>query len=82
MQTVTVDEAKAQLEDLIARAARGELVAIVDPVHGTAMLTVAERGHRVPRVPGSMKGKLPTLPDEFFAPLGEADLEGWYGNLP
>ena len=40
MDTLTISEAKEQLEELIARAARGEDVRISDPQHGTARLIV------------------------------------------
>lgn len=80
METVGVDEAKRQLEDLIARAARGEEVVIVDPVHGSASLRFIHTPAKGTRRPGLLKGKVPPLPDEFFAPLGEAELKDFYGE--
>jgi antitoxin (DNA-binding transcriptional repressor) of toxin-antitoxin stability system len=66
-------EAKEHLDDLIARAARGEDVRIADPVHCTARLVVEAATAADPpsarRVPGRWKGRLGPAPDEFFAPL-------------
>ena len=54
METVSVSDAKEHLEDLIARAARGEDVRIADPRHGTARLTVEPSAAqpRPKRMPG------------------------------
>lgn len=86
METVGVAEAKEHLEELIARAARGEEVVIVDPVHGSATLRIvaqpAEGRPRVKRQPGKYKDIIPRLPDEFFAPLDEEELKLWYGDAP
>lgn len=82
METVGVAEAKENLEELIARAARGEEVVIVDPVHGSATLRIVPRPAeaRPKRVPGSLKGRLPPPPDGFFDPLDEEELKVWYGE--
>jgi antitoxin (DNA-binding transcriptional repressor) of toxin-antitoxin stability system len=83
MDTIPLSEAKEHLEDLIARAARGEIVRIDDPVHGTARIVVepsppAVQGAK--RVPGRWKGKLGTMPDDLFAPMSEEELKDWYGE--
>ena len=82
MDTVSISEAKEHLEDLIARAARGEVVRIADPRHGTARITVepAVAAPRPKRIPGRWKGRLGALPDDLFAPMGEEDLKDWYGG--
>jgi antitoxin (DNA-binding transcriptional repressor) of toxin-antitoxin stability system len=83
MDTIPLIEAKEHLEDLIARAARGEDVRIADPVHGTARLIVEPVGETVApvkRVPGRWKGKLGPLPDDLFAPMNEEELKDWYGE--
>ena len=81
METVSVSDAKEHLEDLIARAARGEDVRIADPRHGTARLTVEPSAQPRPkRMPGRWKGRLGSLPDELFSPMSEAELKDWYGD--
>ena len=82
MDTVSISEAKEHLEDLIARAARGEDVRIADPLHGTARITVepAAADTRPKRMPGRWKGKLGPLPDELFAPMNDAELKDWIGD--
>jgi antitoxin (DNA-binding transcriptional repressor) of toxin-antitoxin stability system len=84
MDTIPLAEAKEQLEDLIARAARGEDVRIADPVHGTARLVVEAAAAAVTplarRVPGRWKDRLPPVPDGFFDPMSEEELKDWYGD--
>ncbi len=80
METVGIAEAKEHLEELIARAARGEEVVIVDPVHGSATLRMLPASSRAKRKPGFLKDKLPPPPDDFFDPLSEEELKDWYGN--
>jgi prevent-host-death family protein len=84
MEEVSLAEAKEHLEDLIARAQRGEEVRIVDPHLGVVRLTtVASKTKellRRPRVPGSLHGKLPPPPDGFFDPMTEEELKDWYGD--
>ena len=82
MDPVSIIEAKERLEDLIARAARGEDVRIADPRHGTARLIVEAIATepRPKRIPGRWKGKLGRLPDDFFAPMNENELKYWYGD--
>ena len=80
MEDITLAEAKERLEELIARAASGEDVRILDPRHGSIRLTPADavtgsHGQRFPpRVPGLMKDRV-SLPDEdLLAPLTEEEL--------
>jgi antitoxin (DNA-binding transcriptional repressor) of toxin-antitoxin stability system len=83
MDTIPLSEAKDQLEDLIARAARGEDVRIADPVHGTARLVIETATTTTPqpkRVPGRWKDRLPPVPDDFFDPMCEEELKDWYGD--
>jgi antitoxin (DNA-binding transcriptional repressor) of toxin-antitoxin stability system len=84
MDIIPLAEAKEHLEDLIARAARGEEVRIADPVHGTARLVVdAATAAATPparRVPGRWKDRLPPIPDAFFDPMSEEELKDWYGD--
>ena len=83
MDTIPLAEAKEHLEDLIARAARGEDVRIADPLHGTARLVVdaaATTTSLAPRVSGRWKGRLGPLPDDLFAPMSDEELKDWYGD--
>lgn len=82
METFGIDEAKQRLEDLIARAAQGEEVVILDPIHGAASLRIIKRPAEGTRRPGLIKDKVPPLPEEFFAPLADADLKEFYGEQP
>ena len=84
MEDVSLAQAKEQLEDLVARAARGEDVRISDPRGTTVKLTPvaisALEAPRKPRVPGQLKGILPPPPDDFFDPMTEEELKDWYGE--
>ena len=63
---VNVHEAKAQLSELLERAARGEDVVIAKRGKPFARLVRIE--DRAPRQPGIAKGR---LTDAFFEPLTE-----------
>ncbi len=96
MEDVTLAHAKEHLEELIARAACGEEVHIVDPKVGKVRLTpVGAAGPtarrvtdtmppfvplKVPRVPGRLAGKIPPPPPGFFDPLSDEELKDWYGD--
>ena len=96
MDDVTLAEAKEHLEELIARAQRGEDVRIVDPKVGKVRLTVVRDvdlfAPRVtdtmepfvplkePRKPGRWKDRIPPPPDGFFDPLTDEELKDWYGD--
>jgi antitoxin (DNA-binding transcriptional repressor) of toxin-antitoxin stability system len=91
---VTIAEAKEQLEELIARARRGEVVTI-DDGKGSVRLsteTVAARhsermtdeGH--PLVPlgksrrlGHLKGQM-QVPARLMDPMSEHELRDWFGD--
>ena len=67
MDDVTIPHAKEHLEELIARARRGEDVRISDPKLGTVKLTPAEGAPstaKADRQPGRWKGRL-NIPDYF-----------------
>lgn len=96
MEDVTLAEAKERLEDLVARAQRGEDVRIVDPKVGKVRLTVVREPDllaprvtdtmepfvplKEPRVPGRLAGKIPPPPDGFFDPMTDEELKDWYGD--
>ncbi len=78
MEDVDIRHAKEHLEELIARAASGEDVRIVDPRYGSVKLSVAPEPTAAPlypeRVPGLLKGKIYISDEDLFAPLSEDEL--------
>lgn len=85
MTTITLDKAQHDLPALVQRALAGEEIVIA--TDGTAAVKLArveapeafdeaiarKRGY------GSMKGQF-EVPDAFFEPLSEAELEAWDGR--
>ena len=79
-----VAHAKAHLEELVARAARGEDVSIVDPKVGKVKLSPAGIGaaRRASLVGwGCSKGRL-TVPARLLEPMTEEEMADWYGDKP
>ncbi len=84
MEEVSVAHAKAHLEELVARAARGEDVNIVDPKIGKVKLTLAGNGAARPRKPrrlGLLEGKM-KVPARLLEQTTEEELADWYGDEP
>ena len=84
MEDVSVAHAKEHLEELVARAARGEEVGIVDPKVGKVKLTPAGTGVsrlRKLRRLGLLEGKM-TPPARLLEPMTQEELADWYGNGP
>jgi antitoxin (DNA-binding transcriptional repressor) of toxin-antitoxin stability system len=74
MATVTIQEAKAQLSRLIARACQGDEIIIArgkKPLVKLVALPVVQKG---PRIPGPWKGKIFWTADAF-APLTDEELK-------
>jgi antitoxin (DNA-binding transcriptional repressor) of toxin-antitoxin stability system len=86
MEDVTLSHAKEHLEDLLARAARGEDVRISDPKLGTVKLQpvpadIARAEPPYPkRIPGLMKGLVIISDETLFDPLTEAELDWLSGE--
>lgn len=96
MEDVTLAHAKEHLEELVARAARGEDVRIADPKIGavrlipvkspdlTALRVTDAMEPFVPlkhkRVLGRLEGKIPPPPEDFFDALSEEEIRLWYGG--
>jgi prevent-host-death family protein len=77
MKTTTSTEAKARLNALLAEVATtGESVTITSHGKPVAILSPATP---TPRRFGQLAGKI-TVPDDFDAPLDEADLALWEGG--
>jgi prevent-host-death family protein len=70
--TVNVQEAKTRLSDLLARVERGEEVIIARS--GAPVARLVPVGSPAPRRFG---GTPLTIPDDFDAPLSDADLASW-----
>lgn len=69
---VNVHEAKAQLSELLERAARGEEVVIAKRGKPFARLVRVEEA--TPRRPGIARGR---VTEAFFEPLDEEELQAW-----
>ena len=83
MEDVSVSHAKEHLEELIARAARGEDVRISDPRLGSVRLLPAEGagGKSVKVVFGQWKARLNEIPeDRLLAPLSGHELSWMSGE--
>ena len=72
MTVVNVQEAKTRLSDLLARVERGEDVIIARA--GLPIARLVPVGAPPPRHFGGMSL---TVPDDFDAPLDEAELMSW-----
>ena len=77
MLIVNVHQAKTQLSRLLARVEGGEEVVIARRGEPVARLVACKPRSR--RQPDVLKGKL-ILPDNFFDPLPEEELEAWEGQ--
>ena len=87
MEDVDLRHAKEHLEDLIARAARGEEVRIAQPGLATVQLMVVGAASDMAAKPkrrrlGLLEGQVSPPPDSFFDALSEEELKDWYGDAP
>ena len=83
MEDIPLSHAKAHLEELLERAARGEDLRIVDARIGAVKLVVAEmpaKAYRRTKHLGLLEGKIPPPPIDFFEPMSEDELKLWYGE--
>ena len=78
MTSVTINEAKKQLSQLIERAERGEEVIITRDNKPISRLVAYLQGHPK-RGFGSMRGKA-WLDESFWEPLPEEELKLWEGG--
>lgn len=70
MSHYNIAEAKAQLSDLVQRAMAGEDIVIAKDNRPLLRLTPLDTA-RLPRQPGSAKGQVLHLADDFEAPLDD-----------
>lgn len=79
MTVVTVEEATANLPDLLEAVERGEPV-IIKRDHGVDLRIVVDTAPKPgARQPGRLKGLI-AFDDRFFEPLPEEDLRLWEGR--
>jgi len=67
--TVTLKDAQAHLGELIAKLTPGAEIVITKDAQPIARLVAEKSPARKPRVPGSAKGMIAYLADDFDAPL-------------
>jgi prevent-host-death family protein len=79
MAIVTVQQAKTQLSQLIARAEAGEEIIIARRHKPAVKLVPVEARFGKKRAAGAWKGRF-ALPESFFDPLPEEELEAWEGK--
>ena len=95
MEDVTLAHAKEHLEDLVARAIRGEDVRISDPNIGSGKLSAIGKPDvaevrvtdtmepfvplKQPRKLGHLVGKM-KVPARLMEPMSEDELRDWYGD--
>lgn len=72
MTIVNIQEAKAQLSQLLDRVLSGEEILIAKA--GKPVVRLLPVNERVPRVPGIAEGK---VTEAFFEPLPEEELKAW-----
>jgi len=80
MTVVTVEEATANLPDLLDAAERGEEVVISRGARAKLRIVRDEPSpSRANRTPGRLKGVI-SVDDRFFEPLPEEELRLWEGR--
>lgn len=77
MTVVTIHKAKTELSKLIKRVEAGEEIVIARG--GKPIVKLVPARPAKSRGYGAWKGKF-TLPDSFFAPLPEDELDAWEGK--
>jgi prevent-host-death family protein len=73
--TVTLEDAQAHLVELIAKAVPGEEIVITQDDKPVARLIAEKVPMLEPRVPGSAKGMIAYMADDFDAPLKDFNNE-------
>ena len=71
MSTITLEEAQARLPELIAGLKPGEELIITQQAHPVARLVAERPSTRKPRVPGTARGKILYMAEDFNAPLDD-----------
>ena len=81
MTLVNIFEAKAKLSDLLDRARAGERILICKRNQPIAELLPVRPQRTAPRPIGKAKGSF-SVPDQFFQPLDDEDVEAFEGGAP
>ena len=71
MNAVTLEEAQAKLPEIVGRLKPGEEVLILRHSQPVARIIAEQAKIRKPREPGTAKGKILFMADDFDAPLEE-----------
>jgi antitoxin (DNA-binding transcriptional repressor) of toxin-antitoxin stability system len=71
MTTITIQEAQANLRDLIHALPPGGEVLITEDDRPIARLSLPAESSKLPRQPGTMKGSVLYMAPDFDAPLDE-----------
>lgn len=72
MTSVTIDEAKANLSELIDKLAPGDEVTITRKQQPVArLIATTETPQEKPRTPGTLRGTVLSMAPDFDAPLEE-----------
>ena len=79
MTIVTVHKAKTELSKLLKRVEAGDEITIARGDKVIAKLMPAAPAEKKSRGWGAWKGKF-TLPDSFFDPLPDDELDAWEGK--
>ena len=80
MTVFTIHKAKTELSKLIQKAVAGEEIVIARGNTPLVKLTPIGDGKPKSRGWGAWKGKI-EIPDSFFDPLPEEELEAWEGKF-
>jgi prevent-host-death family protein len=79
MIVINIHEAKAKLSEFLEAAARGERVLICKRNRPVAELRAVESARTEPRPFGGAAGRF-GVPDSFFEPLPDEELDAFDGN--
>lgn len=80
MTVVTIHKAKTELSKLIQKAVAGEEIVIARGNTPLVKLTPVSEARLKSRGWGAWKGKI-EIPDSFFDPLPEEELDAWEGKF-
>lgn len=81
MDTYDIAYAREHLDELVARASRGEAVTIVDPAHGTMKLVPEGQPEKRGKIVfGIGKGMPDISVERFIKPLTDEELRELFGD--
>jgi len=80
MTTITLQDAQANLAELVHQLTPGEEVVITENDQPVALIIASQTPATKSRQPGTLRGTVLHMADDFDAPLDEADLDEWEGR--